>query len=178
VAINVAAWWLWRLMHNSIRRCGDIIDLTRDRIASRSSRRAEQSTSSPAAAVSIQPWFHHICNNVLISNNRLPRFPLTGSQQIIPVPLLIWHSCLLLLPLRQHHIWFQQWLHYWRSQVIWLNLHGQHKRFKQQVKWEMVCRWNCGARWKTREKFILTTQQKTKVRESHQWHTFCLKKVE
>ena len=164
-------------MHNSIRRCGDIIDLTRDQIASRLPCRAEHSTSSPKAAVSIQPLFHHIHNKVLISNNQLHRFPLTGSQQIIPVPLLIWHSCLLLLPLRQRHLWFKQWLHYWRSQVIWLNLHGQHKRFKQQVKWEMVCRWNCGARWKTREKFILTTQQKTKVRESHQWHTFCLKNV-
>jgi hypothetical protein len=102
VAINVAAWSLWWLMHNSIRRCGDIIDLTRDQIASRLPCRAEHSTSSPKAAVSIQPLFHHIHNKVLISNNQLHRFPLTGSQQIIPVPLLIWHSCLLLLPLRQH----------------------------------------------------------------------------
>jgi hypothetical protein len=110
VAINVAAWWLWRLMHNSIRWCGDIIDLTRDQNASRSSCRADHSTSSPAAAVSTQPSFHHIRNKVLISNNRLPQFPLTGSQQIIPVPLLIWHSYLLLLPLRQHYLWFKQWV--------------------------------------------------------------------
>jgi hypothetical protein len=61
---------------------------------------------------------HLICKIVSTNNNQLRRlYRLNGSQSRIPVPVAA--TSLLL-----------QTMHHRRSRVIWLELHGQHKRYK------------------------------------------------
>ena len=140
--------WLWWIMYNRTRRSGDIVGLTRDLIASSSLYHAEHSILPLMATVSVKPlFFHHICSKVAndhqqsittdCSFDRITTNPGT-TFELLAFVLFVASSRATSLLL--------QTMHHQRYRVIWLELHGQRKRYEQQRKWKIECRWNGGAR--------------------------------